>query len=126
MSNDVESLPEHVTQNIDLSALDELLAQPIVETRADVKVMFDAVVERIDLMEDALKNLQPNFPMILRDIHNKLKDQPELVHMLSDEQIYKIIAGLEKHTGIEVKQAAAKSEKTKENKRLKSVSADDI
>lgn len=50
-------------------------------------------------LEDKLNNRVDNFPYLLRDIHQHLRRDPEIVTVLSDEEIGLIIRGIKTMTG---------------------------
>lgn len=58
-------------------------------------------------LEAALKQNIPSFPTILRDIHTKLRQDPEVVTLMSDAEIKLVLQGLQKHAQIEVVAPAA-------------------
>lgn len=80
--------------------------------------------EKISLLEDALKSANPSMPTLLREIHNFLKAQPDIVTVLADEDINVIVTGLKRQTQIELvvntKKSASKS------KRVAAIDVDDL
>ena len=60
----------------------------------------DAVRESIIKLEDAIKTAHPTMPVLLREIHSILKKDPEVVTLLSEEEIAVLVNGLEKQTNI--------------------------
>lgn len=68
-------------------------------------------------LEAALDAHVPGFVSILSTIHKKLKVDPDIVTLLDDEEIAKIVAGLEKHTNVTiVAPSAVKAAKSKAKK----------
>lgn len=53
-------------------------------------------------LEQALLNELPEFKTILKDIHSKLRQDPELVTALSEEEIESIVVGLTRHASLEI------------------------
>lgn len=68
-------------------------------------------------LEAALDAHVPGFVSILSTVHKKLKADPDVVTLLDDEEIAKIVAGLEKHTNVTiVAPSAVKAAKSKAKK----------
>lgn len=87
----------------------------------------------IQEMESALLAAHPEMPTLLRKIHSKLKADPELVTLLSEEEIAQVINGLKVHTNVQLTapKKSASEKKPSATSRLKalglgSVSADDF
>lgn len=59
-------------------------------------------------LEDALEKQVPGFANILRDIHIKLREDPNTVTLLSEEEIATIVKGLERHANVTLTTKAAK------------------
>ena len=59
-------------------------------------------------LEDALNKNVPGFNVILRDIHIKLREDPNTVTLLTDEEIAIIVKGLERHANVTLTSKAAK------------------
>lgn len=69
-------------------------------------------------LADAILNNHPRMPVLLMDIHKHLREDPELVTTLDEEQIGVIVNGLKiqtktELTGTIVKQAKSRDKKTK-------------
>ena len=60
---------------------------------------LDLIKMRIGDLDSALETNHPGMFNYLKDIHQQLLKNPELVHMLSDEERSRIIKGLEVKTG---------------------------
>lgn len=60
---------------------------------------LDKVRMRIGDLQEALETQNPGMLNYLKDIHTQLLKNPELVHMLQDEERRAIIKGLEVKTG---------------------------
>lgn len=89
----------------------------------------------IQELQEALLSAHPEMPSLLRKIHTKLKADPELVTLLSEEEIAQVINGLKVHTNVSLVSSSAKKttgeKKPSATSRLKalglgSVSADDF
>ena len=82
---------------------------------------------KLDALQSALLSDHPQIPTLLRDIHTTLKNQPDQVTLLSEEEVHIVVQGLEKQTRTHLAAATtktAKSTKTKES--LKNVKMDDL
>lgn len=58
------------------------------------------IQETIQQLEAALLSANPEMPILLRKIHNKLKSDPELVTLLTEEEIAQVINGLKVQTNV--------------------------
>lgn len=85
----------------------------------------DRVLGRIEELKTALDDSLPNMPNILQDIHKSLRDDPEIVTLLSEEEISVIVKGLEKHEDTVIVAKSAKK-KTGGRKATKKITADDL
>ncbi len=72
-------------------------------------------------LESALLAAHPRMPILLKEIHTAVKNQPETVTLLSDEEIAILVRGLKQQTKTEITQAALKKKTA-----LKNVSALDL
>ena len=54
--------------------------------------------EKVTALQEALLAAHPTMPVLLRDIHQQLKADEEIVTVLSDEEIGIIVNGLQKQT----------------------------
>lgn len=78
-------------------------------------------------LEQALNDKLPGFKTILRDIHTKLRQDPAIVTLLSDEEIGGILAGLKHHAQVEIiAPKAAKAKKAAGKAMVANMSADDL
>ena len=93
------------------------------------------VQENIASLQEALLTAHPEMPSLLRKIHTKLKADPAIVTLLSEEEISQVISGLKAQTNVQFsspktasKKASAPSATKRINDLLKSsgVSADDF
>lgn len=92
-----------------------LMAAPLAETPsldASNPVHFE-LMDRLGKLEEALLIRDPLMKVHLAAIHKQLIGYEELVHLLTDEQIGKIVAGQQAHTNttlaVEVSSKAGKA-----------------
>jgi hypothetical protein len=78
---------------------------------------------KIAELGEAVQKTLPNMPALLRDIHSNLKLDPELVTLLSSEQVAVIVSGLSKQTQTTITTSILSGSK---GKSLKKISVDDI
>ena len=71
----------------------------------------------------AVQATLPNMPTLLREIHSNLKTDPEIVTLLSPEQVSIIVSGLSKQTQTTITTSILSGSK---GKSLKKISVDDI
>ena len=80
---------------------------------------------RLDHIEKHLLMQDPLLPVHLGAIHTTLIQHEELVHLLSDDDIRKLVKGQEKHSGVQlVKEATTKKTAPKAVPRGQSISDD--
>lgn len=78
---------------------------------------------KIQELSLAVQTNNPGMPSLLRDIHHNLKQDPEIVTLLSAEDVAAIIAGLSKQTMTTIStQILSKSK----GKKLSDISDDDL
>lgn len=53
-------------------------------------------------LEDALLKKLPEFRTILRDIHTKLRQDPEVVTILTEDEVSLIVSGLVTHANVDI------------------------
>lgn len=86
--------------------------------------LSEQLKEKIISLQNSLLAQHPQLPTLLREIWKTLKENPEQVTLLSEEDIGVIVNGLKKQTNTEIVTAALK---TKSNtKALKSISLADL
>jgi hypothetical protein len=78
--------------------------------------------EKVAALQDALLTSNPLMPSLLRQIHTQLRDDPEIVTLLSEEDICGIVNGLKRQTATELTSATLKSK----TKSLKTLSVGDL
>lgn len=68
--------------------------------------MLTQIQMTIAELQNALLETHPEMPILLRKIHSHLKDDPEIVTLLTEEEIATVINGLKVQTNVQF--AAAK------------------
>ncbi len=64
--------------------------------------------EKIQALQDAILSTHPSMPILLRDIHKILKEDPAIVTVLQEEEIATLINGLKLQTKTSITEAALK------------------
>ena len=67
------------------------------------------VQEKLASLEAALLAGTPDMPVLLRDIHRSLKQDPDVVTLLSEEECSILVRGLKKQTATEIATKKIKS-----------------
>lgn len=78
----------------------------------------DQVKEAIISLQDKLLSAHPEMPVLLRKIHQKLKEDPEIVTLLDEEEIGIIVNGLSRQTQTTISTSLATGKKGKSIKSL--------
>ena len=78
---------------------------------------------KIAELQTAVQATLPSMPTLLRDIHSNLRNDPEIVTLLSPQQVAVIVSGLSKQTQTTITTQVLSGSK---GKSLKKVSVDDI
>lgn len=89
-----------------------------------MSISYDHIQSRIVLLKEALETENPQLPILLREVHATLKQQPENVTLLSEDEIAIIVAGLSKHTKTHLAGSVLKTAKTKSAKLGKDAMSD--
>jgi hypothetical protein len=82
----------------------------------------EQVTEKILSLQSALLSQHPQLPILLREIHTTLKENPDCVTLLTDEEVGVIVNGLKKQTATEIATVALKSK----TKSLKTIGLEDL
>lgn len=82
--------------------------------------------EKIIQLDQALKQKHPAMESLLQTIHRNLDKDPELTHLLKEEDIAVIIMGLEEKTKTKIIDDTVKSAASGRNKSLKSIGMEDL
>ena len=80
------------------------------------------VAEAIEDLKDKLLSQHPEMPILLRKIHQTLKADPDVVTLLSEEQIGVIVNGLSKQTQTTIATSLTKGK----GKSIKSIGISDL
>lgn len=101
----------------------------------NVEMNLSLIQDNIRELQEALLIAHPEMPSLLRKIHTKLKQDPALVTLLTEDEIVQVINGLTVQTNVQFaspnkapKAAKPKSAASRINDLLKSsgVTADDF
>jgi hypothetical protein len=82
----------------------------------------EVLFSKLLTLQEELEKALPNYKESLREIHNLLRSDPDMVHILSEEQVGLVVAGLSKHKGVVLVEATSKGGKGKR----KEITEDDI
>lgn len=87
----------------------------------------EQIQEKITALQKALLDDTPQMPLLLRDIHSQLKQNPEVVTLLSEDEIAAIVSGLSKQTQSHLAGSMMKATKSASaTKALKRVTNDEL
>lgn len=81
------------------------------------------VKEKLAMLEEALNQNLPGISTALRDIHTVLKKDPDVVTILTEEEVSVLVRGLKKQTNTEI---AVSAIKTGTKKSLKKLTVNDL
>lgn len=70
---------------------------------------------KISSLQNAILSAHPTLPILLREIHTILKNDPSNVTLLSEEDIAILVSGLKQQTKTEITQAAMKKKTSLKN-----------
>lgn len=86
-----------------------------------------AVKEKIATMNAALLAVSPMMPVLLREIHNLIRKDPELITIISEEEIGMIVNGLKVQTNTVLTTTVVKSSTSAATKqKMLKLTVDDI
>lgn len=80
------------------------------------------IKEKVLALQESMLSSHPQMPTLLRQIHTQLRADPEIVTLLSEDEISIIVSGLMKQTQTELVVASVKSK----TKSLKSMGTGDL
>jgi hypothetical protein len=80
--------------------------------------LSEQISEKILSLESALLTQNPTMPTLLNDIWKTLKENPDNVTLLSEQEIGVIVNGLKRQTSTEIATAALKSATKKSAKSI--------
>lgn len=86
----------------------------------------DKIFQRLHDLQLAQDTLDPNLAIHLREIHGMLKENPEVVSLLSDEQISSYLSARRKLSNITVMPAAKTAAKKTAASKAAKITLDDI
>lgn len=69
---------------------------------------LEQLQEKVGSLQTALLEAHPRMPVLLKEIHNNLKQDEELVTLLSEDEIAIIVQGLQKQTNTTILLSVAK------------------
>lgn len=98
-----------------LDILDTPLHEPA-PTESEPNELLEACLVQVAALEQCLLDSKPELKTAMREINDQLRQFPELVHLLSDEQIAPIYKARMQLTGVEV--SVTKSKKKGKSKGL--------
>lgn len=81
---------------------------------------------RIQQIAENMLQADPMLPVHLSAIHGALIQYEELVHLLDDADIAKLVAGQIKHVGVSLHNETTKSSRAAVSKRIPKTSVDDL
>lgn len=116
------------TDTADTSVLSEALTAPeaITKLNSSEPIHFE-LMTRLAQLEEALLARDPMMKMHLGAIHKQLIQYDELVHLLSDEEIGKIVAAQQAHTNtVLIIESTSKKGKTATANRTAKLGLDDL
>lgn len=74
------------------------MSEPTPEQNAQLEVTLQYIAK----IEEALLREDPEMPNYIKWINNEVRQYPELMHLLTDEQIAPIYQGIMKVTGVQI------------------------
>lgn len=80
----------------------------IIETDASVEAIAE-IIPKLQALQQALEEQNPNINGYLKSISENLRQFPELVHLLSDEQIKPIYSAMRQQTSVVISAKLAKN-----------------
>lgn len=86
----------------------------------------DLITAKITELQEKLLAKHPQMPLLLREIHSTLKENPAVVTLLAEDQIRIIVNGLEAQTNTYIAQSMTTKSSTAKNKALSKVSSGDL
>lgn len=84
------------------------------------------VANRLEELRIKLIENDPNIHGHLKEIHNSLKEHPELVHLLSDSQIQTWFNARKSLAGVAIQAVASKTAKAKASTRVAKLGVNDF
>lgn len=81
---------------------------------------------KISQLQESLLEAHPSMPILLREIHTQLRKDPELVTIISEDEIGIIVNGLKKQTNTEIATKVKTTKAATMKKQVANVNIDDI
>lgn len=75
----------------------------------------DDIKFKIASLQQSILEVHPRLPIVLKEIHTLLKNDPAIVTLLSEDDIASIVSGLKLQTKTEITQAAMKKKTSLKN-----------
>lgn len=85
----------------------------------------EQIQEKILSLQNALLEKHPQMPVLLREIHTTLKNDPAIVTLMSEDEIAIIVSGLKAQTSTQILVGATKTSAAK-TKALSKVATSDL
>lgn len=77
----------------------------------NAEMNLSLIQDNIKELQEALLTAHPEMPSLLRKIHTKLKQDPALVTLLTEDEIVQVINGLTVQTNVQFASPASKTAK---------------
>lgn len=84
-------------------------------TETTANVIDTALQIKINSLQEAIQTAHPTMPILLKEIHTILKNDPAVVTILSEEDIAIIVSGLKQQTKTEITQSSLKKKTSLKN-----------
>lgn len=84
------------------------------------------ILQKLEELKLALQTAAPTYESLLHQIHQALSKDDEMVHLLTEEQIGVLCAGLSKKKGIVIAASSAKGKTVGGGRALKELTVADI
>lgn len=101
------------TIQIPESPVPKSLSSPVLTTPNGEPINAYELRERISKLDILIKAAHPVMPVMLKQIHDQLATDPEVVTVLTDDEIGIIVTGLKRKMNVEIMTTPAKKETTK-------------
>jgi hypothetical protein len=86
----------------------------------------EQLVGQIDDLQRKLQTQAPGYESLLHTIHVALSKDPDMVHLLSEDQVGVIVAGLSKRKNIIIAAADKKKSTTSKGTKLKDIGLEEL
>lgn len=97
-----------------------MMAEPLIQSQHEI------ISSKMLSLKTALLEKHPQMPVLLREIHKYLKEDPSVVTLLSPEEIATIVNGLENQTNTFIAASMTKVTSAAKNKALAKVKSSDL